>query len=136
MALTEPQLKYRQDIIETLQLISSRDEQLDYQRRVPIAHVSAELFCHWADGVYNDGKYLKEEWCRPIFSTIELQSMAEFDEVLNQVADASLTLPPIQQFVLTPEWAKLSEAAATALRAFQLPEAASSNIHVNVPFSG
>lgn len=136
MALTEPQLEYRQNVIETLQLISSREEQLDYQRDVPIAHVTAEIFCHWTDGCYQNGKFLKEKWCISAFSATELQAIAEFNETLNQVSDSALELRSIDQFVLTPEWAKLSEAAARALRVFQPLDAASSNNQIKLPFSG
>jgi len=118
MVLTEDQLKYRDDIIETLQLISSRDEQLEYQRQVPMAHVSAEIFCHWGDCCYRNGKHLEEEWCRPIFSPLEREAMANFNDVLNQISGALPEPPWIEQFVLMPEWARLSEAAATALSAF------------------
>jgi len=129
MNLFESQMAYRQDIIDTLSLISSREEQLKYQLEVPVADVTAEIFCHWGDGCYRDGKYLNEEWCLGVFSTAELEAMAEFNQVLNSIGDALSQksrveqytpsrqwAPRIEEFVLTPEWAKLSEAAAKALK--------------------
>ncbi len=35
----------RRKVLEELHLLASREEQLEYQRNVPIAHVTAELFC-------------------------------------------------------------------------------------------
>jgi hypothetical protein len=39
----------RQRITEVLQLLSSKEAQIEYQRDVPIADVSAELLCMWFD---------------------------------------------------------------------------------------
>jgi hypothetical protein len=36
---------HRRRIIETLELLASRENQLAYQKTVPIADVSQELFC-------------------------------------------------------------------------------------------
>jgi hypothetical protein len=48
-SLTEKQQIFRSNVMQTLRLISSADEQRTYQRNVPIADVPAELFCQWEE---------------------------------------------------------------------------------------
>ncbi|WP_444902858.1 hypothetical protein ACJJIU_13105 [Microbulbifer sp. CnH-101-E] len=40
---------FRKEVFEVLDLISSKEELLDYQAKAPIAYVSAELFNQWED---------------------------------------------------------------------------------------
>lgn len=88
----------RRTLLDLLRLIASREQQLAYQARVPIADVSAELFCRWDDLYQPQAPAL----CQA-FTASELQALADFDEALNQIADATPeTLPPIQQFVDSP----------------------------------
>ena len=42
-------INFRKEVFEVLELIASKEEQLDYQAKVPIAYVSAELFNQWND---------------------------------------------------------------------------------------
>ena len=120
MKLTELQQTYRKNIVEHLRLLSSSQEQLEYQRQVPIADVSAELFCMWGDDYYNEELRDDAEF-RCAFSSSELAAMEKFNQVFDDVL-ASLPdshLPWIDDFILTPEWKKLSNAAAIALLAFK-----------------
>lgn len=115
--LAELAQNLRRGIIETLQLISSREEQLNYQRNVPIAYVSAELFCLW-DGYYNEDS-AGEEWFRNVFSNEQLEAMKQFNQIFNDVLTSlPEELPSIEELILTPQWGKLSTAATLALRAF------------------
>ena len=117
MALTKLQMTLRKNVIESLKLLSSRDEQLDYQRRVPIAYVSAEIFCIW-DESYSE-EWRKDKSFRPTFSKSELAAMEAFNMIFEDISDSLPKNPPdIEEFVLTPEWKKLSEAASTALLSF------------------
>ena len=96
-----------------LDLISSKDEQLDYQAKVPIAYVSAELFNQWQD-CYQIPK--DQDWYKEAFSEAELMIFQEFDEALEAVANDTPQNPPeINEFVKTPEWERLSGAAVIAL---------------------
>ena len=105
----------KQRVVETLQLLASREEQMEYRRRVPIADVSAELFCFWDDAFSRDDTKLRAE-----FSESEWTALLRFHSVFERVC-ALLPhhpLPPIEQFVQSPHWLQLSRAAARALQAF------------------
>ena len=43
----------RRHIVELVQLLASSEQQLAYQRDVPIANVPAELVCMWFDDLYH-----------------------------------------------------------------------------------
>lgn len=114
MLMTELQKNSRRNIIHTLRLFASKDEQLEFQRRVPFVDVSTEMFCQW-DSVY----IINQQWFCSAYSSVELQAMANFKQILEEVYAAYEKLPPIREFVLTPEWKRLSQAAAVALNSFE-----------------
>ena len=105
----------KQRVVETLQLLASRDEHMEYHRRVPIADVSGELFCFWDDVFWPDDAKLRGE-----FSDNEWTALLRFHAVFERVSSL-LThhpLPPFEQFVHSPHWLQLSKAAARALQVF------------------
>ncbi|MGH1456519.1 MAG: hypothetical protein ACRBDI_07040 [Alphaproteobacteria bacterium] len=105
---------FRNNLLETLELISSKKDQLEYQKNVPVAYVSAEIFCWWEDD-YQIPK--NEDWYQEAFSKGELEILAEFDKEFEIVANKTPdNLPDIEEFVLTPEWRELSSAAKAALK--------------------
>ena len=101
---------HRQRIIDALQLLASRDEQLAYQSSVPLADVSAELFCAW-DDVFSPRHDLAE------FSSEEQAALLAFHDVFERVSRLlpHTPLPPIREFVQSPHWLQLSRAAARTL---------------------
>jgi len=115
--LRELKANFRKEVFEVLYLISSKDEQLDYQAKVPLAYVSAELFNQWED-CYQIPK--EQDWYKKAFSEAELMILREFDESLEAVArDTPQNPPDIHEFVKTAEWERLSSAAAIALSNLQ-----------------
>ena len=70
----------RQRVIETLQLLASRDEQMKYRHDVPIADVSAELFCFWDDAFWPDDAKLRAD-----FSESEWTALLRFHSVFERV---------------------------------------------------
>jgi hypothetical protein len=106
---------YRTNVIETLRLLASRDAQLDYQQRVPIAQVSAELFCQWADDNFDP----TDHRLQALFTPTEWQTLlafhASFESISSRVPEP---LPPIQEFVSHPLWQQLADSAADALKSF------------------
>ena len=103
----------KQLVVDTLQLWASREEQMEYRRSVPIADVSAEMFCFWNDVFWPDDPKLRAE-----FSETEWAALLRFDSIFDRVCRL-LThdpLPPIEQFVQSPHWLQLSRAAARALQ--------------------
>lgn len=103
----------RRGLNGVLALWASAEEQLDYQRNVPIANVSAELFCQWCDDYYNEDNpiMIKE------FSQMELEAYKEFNKVLCDISDqiAEMT-PPIEEFINTIEWNVVNQAAVSTLK--------------------
>ena len=57
----------RDRVLETLRLLASPDAQVEYQRKVPIADVPAELICQWFD----DSFWPDETRLRALFSDAE-----------------------------------------------------------------
>ena len=108
----------REQIMETLQLLASRDEQLAYKTAVPIADVSAELLCSW-DEVFSLRHDISE------FSGDEQSALLSFHDVFQRVSRLlpHHPLPPIEEFVHSPHWLQLSRAASRTLQALQISTA-------------
>lgn len=107
---------FRREVFEVLNLIASKEEQLDYQAKMPIAYVSAELFNQW-DDCYQTPK--EQDWYKEAFTDRELGIFQEFDMVLEAVSKDMLQTPPdIHEFIDTPEWKRLSNAASIELGKF------------------
>lgn len=103
----------RTNIIDTLYLISSKEKQLGYQEKVPIACISAELFYQWDDHFVSEKN---DDLFRETFNEHEQIILCEFNEVFEHVAEVTPdVLPDIHDFIKTHEWSRLSKAACTAL---------------------
>jgi hypothetical protein len=76
--------RIRNRIIEYLELAASADEQRDYERRVPIAHVPNEMINQWEDWVNGDDL---DRYGPPVFSEDERRALRSFNSVLLAVAD-------------------------------------------------
>ena len=111
--MPELQRNLKQCIVEMLRLWASREGQLEYRRTVPIADVSAELFCMWDEVFWSDDAALRAE-----FSESEWTALQRFHSVFERVGRLlpHHPLPPIEEFILSPHWLQVSRAAARALR--------------------
>lgn len=114
--LAERQQIHRKNIKEHLQLLSSAEEQLEYQCNVPHVNVAVELACMWFDDYYHP----EDKIFRSGFSESELQVMsdfsADFDNVLAHFP--SEHMPETVDLVERLEWARLTQAAQKALQVF------------------
>lgn len=100
--------RIRRNILNVLDLWSSQEEQLEYQENVPIAQVSAELFCQWADDSYHP----ESRQFKMAFDEKEREILAEFDKTFNSISEKTLNdLPDINDFVKTTEWKIINRAA-------------------------
>jgi len=109
----DERVEIRAAVLEVLELISSKEKQIEYQKNVSLAQVPAELFCRWGD-IY----LFKDDPAtyKAIFSSSELNILEEFDAVLGSISEATPNeLPLLTDFIATDEWKKLSDAAANAL---------------------
>jgi len=109
--------RVRNRIIGYLELASSFEEQLDYQRVAPI-WVPNEVINQWGDWVRDPA----DPWYGPpVFSLEERAAIASFDATLNEVCDGTpRALPPIEDLVLHPTWERLRAAAEAALHVFRV----------------
>lgn len=66
----------RKNIFELLELWSSQEEQIEYQKNIPIAQVSTELFCEWDDFYHPETEVNKLS-----FSEIESEMIENLCEI-------------------------------------------------------
>ncbi|PHN07141.1 hypothetical protein [Flavilitoribacter nigricans] len=110
--------RIRQNVLDILDLWASKDHQLKYQESVPIAQVSAELFCQWADDLYHP----ESTQFKMAFSEKERAILTDFDKKFNYISDNTLkNLPDIENFVKTSEWKFINQAAIETLKKLRLP---------------
>lgn len=111
--------RLRNQVIAHLELLASEQEQLDYQKKVPIAHVSAELFEMWSDIVNPEAS--KEQFPLGLYSAAERSEAHKFNQVFLAVrAATSSDLPTIEEFIGTEQWHKLQQIAKKALAVFEV----------------
>ncbi|MCL6273178.1 hypothetical protein M3P19_04110 [Muricauda sp. 2012CJ35-5] len=104
--------RIRQNVMNILDLWSSKEEQLKYQKNVPIAQVSAELFCQWADDFYHP----ESTQFKMAFDEKERELLSDFDKTLNDISDKTTNdLPYFDDFVKTKEWKVVNRAAIKTL---------------------
>jgi hypothetical protein len=101
---------HRANIINTLQLISSLQDQLEYQEKAPV-NVAAELVNQWFDDFYHPGGAQFEAE----FSPAELALLARFNEFYDQRVKY---LPDtLLEMHASPEWLEVVALAKEILAA-------------------
>lgn len=115
--LAEQQQISRKCIKDTLEILSSIEEQLEYQRNVPWVNITVELVCFWFDDDYHP----KNKIFLSAFSEKELQAMSDFNEVFEQILAPMQGdyFPAITKLVKTTEWKRLVQAAHDTLDVFE-----------------
>jgi hypothetical protein len=102
----------RKNIFGVIDLWASKENQLEYQKNVPIAQVSTELFCQWEDFYLLDSDDFKQA-----FNVEELKILSEFDNALKEIVDKTQqTLPVIDEFIETDEWRMMNSKAIEILK--------------------
>lgn len=97
----------RKNILGVIDLWASKEKQIDYQENVPMAQVSAELFCQWEDFYSPDSPDFKQA-----FEKEELEILSDFNKALNDIVEkTSQELPLIEEFVETQEWIEMNKKA-------------------------
>ena len=116
--LTQLQQTTRKNVLECLELIASAEEQLEYQKNVPIADVPAELFYGW-ESDYQTCK--NQDWFNGAFSVREIEILEEFDAILEEIATTLPSpIPPLDDFMKMTEWLALSNAAGKAIHSLNI----------------
>ena len=105
--------RIRQNVLNILDLWSSKEGQLEYQKNAPIAQVSAELFCQWADDSYHP----ESKQFKMAFNEREREVLADFDKSLNYISEKIPNdLPDISDFVKTTEWQIINHTAIETVK--------------------
>ncbi|MCP2045056.1 hypothetical protein [Pontibacter sp. HSC-36F09] len=104
--------RIRKLVLDVIELWSSKEAQLNYQKNVPIANVSAELFEQWTDFYNPDDRKFKMA-----FNETELKLLADFEHVLERETTrvSPYNVPDIELFVYTLEWREINNAAIELL---------------------
>jgi len=105
--------------IELLELLSSADLQLDYERRVPHISVSVELVCMWFDDFY----FPRDKFFKLCFSKEELEVLAAFNKYYDEHEKTLPKAPPrIADWLQNETWQGIMKEAANALAFFRAGE--------------
>ena len=114
MAREVPDL--RPGVVRVLRLLSSPEEQLEYERRVPGVSVPTELLSQWFDDLYIP----ESSSFRLCFSSQEMGALAAFN---NYFADREKLLPPprdgIKTWIEDGVWQGIVREASRALSAME-----------------
>ena len=111
--------RIRNQIIEYFELAASYDEQLAYEKNVPIAHVPYEVIDQWTDCV--PAGTLKAVKDPSVFSTSELHELHDFQLVWASTASAVPDdYPLLRDVQALPAWDRLRQQAERALRVFEV----------------
>ena len=103
---------FRDFVIDTLELISSESEQLEFEKNVPHVDITVELVCDWFDDSYYPGEsgFLAE------FNDNELEALAHFnkfyDERLDMLPESEGT---VQTWLQNEVWKEIMHEAKSTL---------------------
>ena len=108
--------RVRNRIIEYLTVVSSFEEQRQYQVAAPLVHVPTEMINQWEDWVLGDPRTYE---LADVYSEAEVRAVRCFHEVWDRVAATTQDpLPPLPEAQKLPEWDELRRAGLEALEAF------------------
>jgi len=102
----------RPQLVGFLELLASREKQLDYQRRVPFVNIKNELLCMWFDDLYVP----EDQIFKRAFSDEELAALRSFNECYEEQAKALKLVPGgIEAWLENDAWARVMGKAAETL---------------------
>lgn len=107
---------FRHNIIEDLEMLASRESQLQFQRDVPFVNISVELACNWFDGDY----FPDQPEFVALFTESEWKALREFNMIFDSVTSSfdQHNYPEIEELLQRPDWLEVVTAAQVALNAF------------------
>ena len=109
--MAQGSMSHRTNIIETLKLISSLEEQLKYEKGVPIAHVPYELFCMWFDDFYHPSSpdFISS------FNEKELSDLSEFNQFFDEIGKTVNTSKDVSNLQKDSNWIAIQSRAKKLL---------------------
>lgn len=101
---------HRVNIINTLNLIASSNDQIEYSKAVPV-NVANELVNQWFDDFYHptDAQFARE------FSVDEMVQLAKFTAYYDE--RVSLLPDSLEKVLITPAWGEVINCAGAVLDA-------------------
>jgi hypothetical protein len=109
--------RVRNRIIEYLELASSFEAQLQYERDVPIAHIPYEVINQWEDWVHKDPR--EDRDLSDVYDGAEVEAMCLFHAAWEAAASAvPNSYPPLSEVQALTEWDRLRKAARSAVSVF------------------
>ena len=110
---TDADRQIKLNIIEFLELLSSAEKQIDYQKKVPHVYIPSEIICQWLDDFNSRSlKYYKSD----IYSEVELNAILKFNNVWEEQANKINVKLSIEEIINTEPWVKMMFAAKQALK--------------------
>ncbi len=100
-------INLRESLIDLLRTIASVDEQLNYEKRVPIANVLDELICGWFDDLYNPNTTLFET----AFNSQERRELDRFNYFFEKYVESIPDSPKLIDLQTSDEWKKIQSLA-------------------------
>ena len=103
-------LDWRALIEEQLDMLSSEQEQLEYEGRCPRIDVTSELVSGWFDDAYHP----REASFKEQFDSSELAALAQFSEFFDvRLSELPSSQGTIRSWLASPVWREVMEAAVT-----------------------
>ena len=103
----------RENIKELLELLSSKEEQLEYEKNVPFVDITVELVSMWFDDEYNPSREKIIQFC---FSKEEIAILNDFhsfyESEFNKLPDSKGT---IETWLANPHWLNIMKKANDTL---------------------
>jgi hypothetical protein len=113
-------IRVRNNIIEYLETVSSKDALLEYQANVPIAWVVAESFEMWSDSVHLDGQTIDEGYPNPVYTDDERTAILAYNETWKKLVDETPMTLSLEEFLDSSYYKVMSEAAKECLDIFMI----------------
>lgn len=111
--------RVRNRVIEYLELAASFEDQLEYQRRAPIAWVPFEMINQWADWAGDGPPTLENQ--DSAYTTGEVDAMRRFYDAWTAASEALPDdWPQLDEAHALPEWQVMATEAAATLEVFAL----------------
>lgn len=102
--------QYRKEIMVLLELLASKEKQLEYQKNVPYVNVRDELVCMWFDDLYHP----EDAYFQGCFRLTELTALKHFDTRYRALKKCLPDKDDVSTWHTSPVWQEIMKAAGQA----------------------
>lgn len=114
--MNELQENSRFNLINTLDYLGSKDNQIRYKKAVPFVHIPYELICQW------DAHFIKDQlWFKRIRTEQQWIILNKFDAEFTKICKEipNTRFEDIPEVLEKPLWSKIIETSQITLRKIQ-----------------